>query len=359
MLELKSSGGFKMKIKKIAKLSSIALLGGMLLTSGWFVGKTAWRSHGTHKKEKAWWAENGFQYYRDKGKQFYHPSKLKAVRDLAKDGNMDLYVYEPTFKTRFLFDLGCELNAKFGTELTWGYKRITTDKAIDQDPAYSPDGKYLAFASDRCGSFDIWIMDEEGKNKFRITNDDLGNETRPKWLDDKTLKYHYSKEGKSFYETRDLESSKILERVVVDRGGFVGDRAFNFTLKDLDGKQYTLDDYVGKVVILNFWSIWCGPCREEIPSLEEFYKNKPENVELISLISAYDKKNQVEEFVKEKGITYPVLYDANGEVFEEYQVEAIPATMIVTKEGKIIERHTGSIDFANKQLSEDIKKLAE
>lgn len=345
-----------MKTKNAIKLGCAMLLSATILVSGVFVGKTAYESYGIHKREKKFWLEN-ISKFREAGKQNYHPSKTKVLHDKTKNENTDIYCYEPTFKSRFLFDLSYKVNKIFGADFMWGFEKLTKDKTIDKDPAYSPDGEYIIFSSNANGSFDIWIMDENGKNKTQVTKS-LGDETMPEWVDCKTLKYHAVKDGKSFYETIDLGSSKILEQVLIERGAFVGERATNFSLKSINGKQYALDDYFGKVVLLNFWSILCGPCREEIPSLEEFYKNRHENVEVLSLV-AYDRKSNLEDFVKEKGVTYPVLYDEKGDVFDKYKIGGIPVTIVINKDGKIVDRHLGTINFTDKKFNEYIKEMVD
>jgi thiol-disulfide isomerase/thioredoxin len=119
-------------------------------------------------------------------------------------------------------------------------------------------------------------------------------------------------------------------------------KAANFSLKSANGKSYELRKYKGKVVIVNFWATWCGPCRKEIPDFIEAYK-KYKNKGLVIIGIALDTAgwSAVTPFVEESKMNYPVVL-ANQKVVENYGgVEAIPTTFIVDKKGYIADQQIG------------------
>lgn len=116
-----------------------------------------------------------------------------------------------------------------------------------------------------------------------------------------------------------------------------------FELSTTTGDKINLADYRGKVVILDFWATWCGPCRRGIPDLVELkneYKDKGFEVIGIS-VDQSNTINKVKPFMEQYNINYPVAY-ANNEVIQNYGgIDAIPTSFVINKEGKIISKHVG------------------
>jgi len=130
----------------------------------------------------------------------------------------------------------------------------------------------------------------------------------------------------------------------------------DFTLPTTDGKSLRLSSLKGKVVIVDFWATWCGPCRKGIPDLIELkkkYGNK--GFEIVGVSVDTDTKDQVIPFVKDNGMNYPVVY-GNQNVVQLYGgVEAIPTSFVIDKQGKIVASYQG---LQQKQTYENhIKKL--
>lgn len=118
------------------------------------------------------------------------------------------------------------------------------------------------------------------------------------------------------------------------REGFL---APDFTLDTLDGNQVTLSELRGKILVINFWATWCPPCREETPALEKVYEQYKDSGMVILGVNLTDQDSvsEVEFFVQEFKLTYPILLDRDGSVSALYQLKGLPTTLFVNREGII------------------------
>jgi len=131
----------------------------------------------------------------------------------------------------------------------------------------------------------------------------------------------------------------------------------DFTLKTLDDQEITLSSLKGKVVLLDFWATWCGPCRESIPHLIQLYKTYRENgFEMIGISLDKGDATVVRNFTKSMDIPYPIVM-APEEVARDYRVTSIPTTFFIDKEGKIRERITGFNSTIAQQMNSKIADL--
>ena len=122
------------------------------------------------------------------------------------------------------------------------------------------------------------------------------------------------------------------------------DRAPDFSVTDLKGKTLTLADYRGKVLVLNFWATWCGPCRAEIPDFIEAYRdNKAKGLEILGLSVDRMTADRLQAFVDKAGINYPVAL-ADAKIAGDYEPgDYIPSTIVVDKNGVIRARRVGML----------------
>jgi peroxiredoxin len=120
-----------------------------------------------------------------------------------------------------------------------------------------------------------------------------------------------------------------------------GQVAPDFALKSSSGENLRLSEYRGNVVMINFWATWCGPCRQEMPLLDELYK-RYERVGFSLLgVNIDDDSRRAMQMIEELGVSFPVLFDARKEVSELYEVEAMPVTVLVDREGNVRYVHHG------------------
>jgi len=115
----------------------------------------------------------------------------------------------------------------------------------------------------------------------------------------------------------------------------------DFALKSSTGENLRLSEYRGDVVMINFWATWCGPCRQEMPLLDQLY-TRYERVGFSLLgINIDDDSERAMDMIKELGVSFPVLFDARKEVSQLYGVDAMPVTVLVDREGTVRHVHKG------------------
>ena len=123
--------------------------------------------------------------------------------------------------------------------------------------------------------------------------------------------------------------------------GLAGAPAPDFALKSSTGENMRLSEYRGDVVMINFWATWCGPCRQEMPLLDELY-SRYERVGFNLLgVNIDDDSSRAMDMVRELGVSFPVLFDNRKEVSRMYDVDAMPVTVLVDREGNVRFVHQG------------------
>lgn len=129
----------------------------------------------------------------------------------------------------------------------------------------------------------------------------------------------------------------------------------DFTLTDSNGNTVRLSDYRGKVVILDFWATWCGPCRMEIPGYVKLYdKYKEKGLAIIGVSLDRDGWAPVKPFMDEYNISYPIVL-GNTQIVSAYGgINSIPTTFLINKEGQVVNRKIGykPTEFFEEKLTE-------
>ena len=123
--------------------------------------------------------------------------------------------------------------------------------------------------------------------------------------------------------------------------GMEGQQAPDFALKSSTGENLRLSEFRGDVVMINFWATWCGPCRQEMPLLDELYSRYQRVGFNLLGVNIDDDSNRAMNMIEELGVNFPVLFDARKEVSKLYEVEAMPVTVIVDREGTVRYVHHG------------------
>jgi len=120
-----------------------------------------------------------------------------------------------------------------------------------------------------------------------------------------------------------------------------GQSAPDFALKSASGSNLRLSEYRGDVVMINFWATWCGPCRQEMPLLDDlFTRYQRVGFQLLG-VNIDDDSRRAMQMVEELGVNFPVLFDEDKEVSRLYQVEAMPVTLLLDRSGTVRYVHLG------------------
>ncbi len=137
----------------------------------------------------------------------------------------------------------------------------------------------------------------------------------------------------------------------------INEEAPDFTLKSLSGKNLKLSEYAGNVVLLNFWASWCAPCRLEMPLLNELH-NKYQKLGFVVLgVNVEEQTDKARSYISERPVDFPVVFDSSNIVSKQYQVIAMPTTVLIDRNGNMRYLHQGYKPGDEKKYTKMIKKL--
>lgn len=115
----------------------------------------------------------------------------------------------------------------------------------------------------------------------------------------------------------------------------------DFTLESRAGDNVRLEDHRGEVVMLNFWASWCGPCRQEMPLMDDIYSRYKDLGFTILAVNVDENRDEALRFLDKVPVNYPILYDPQSSVSELYEVPAMPTTVMIDRDGKARYIHYG------------------
>lgn len=137
-----------------------------------------------------------------------------------------------------------------------------------------------------------------------------------------------------------------------------GNLAPDFTLKNLKGDSISLSDYKGKAVFINFWAKWCGPCVQEMPSIDRLNRVVSGDEIAVITINIGEDGDVVENFMKDNNLNLEVLLDSYKSVASKYGVRSIPSTFIIDKSGRITGTKIGAHEWDSEGVVNILKGLA-
>jgi thiol-disulfide isomerase/thioredoxin len=134
---------------------------------------------------------------------------------------------------------------------------------------------------------------------------------------------------------------------------------YDFVLKDINGTQINFDQYKGKVIFLNLWATWCGPCRAEMANIQKLYDNiNHEKIQFVMLsIDKAENKSKVISYLRDRSFTFPAFMPS-GYIADQLNVPSIPTTFVISKEGKIVAKEIGTTNFNTKKFKKFLEELA-
>ncbi|OGU17339.1 MAG: hypothetical protein A2X61_06815 [Ignavibacteria bacterium GWB2_35_12] len=139
----------------------------------------------------------------------------------------------------------------------------------------------------------------------------------------------------------------------------VGNMAPDFKGETIDGKELNLSDYKGRVVLLDFWASWCGPCQKELPFLFQLYDDNDDKNFIIIAVNIDKKLNSAQKFLDKltEKAHFPIVWDSKSVIPSLYQIESMPTTIFIDKIGTIRYIHTGFNDSSKDMLRLELEEL--
>ncbi len=134
-------------------------------------------------------------------------------------------------------------------------------------------------------------------------------------------------------------------------------RAPEFSLPALDGRQVSLSDLHGQVVLVNFWATWCTPCRTEMPEIQAAYQNHREQNFTVLAINQAEDDQAASQFAQQLHLTFPILLDHDGAIARQYQLQALPTSFFIDRDGVIRAASLGQMNRA--YIEAELAKLLE
>jgi len=131
----------------------------------------------------------------------------------------------------------------------------------------------------------------------------------------------------------------------------------DFTLTALDGSKVKLSDLKGQVVMLNFWASWCGPCRQEMPLLNDIYASYKKAGFVLLGINVDEIVDDAKGFMNKTPVNFPVLLDSDGKVAGLYKNQAMPSSYFIDRKGNLVHLHQGYKPGEEAEYKKVIKKL--
>ncbi len=149
----------------------------------------------------------------------------------------------------------------------------------------------------------------------------------------------------------------VLTASSLASSGLEGQQAPDFALKSSSGANLRLSEYRGDVVMINFWATWCGPCRQEMPLLDELYARYQRVGFNLLGVNIDDDSRRAMKMIDELGVSFPVLFDSRKEVSKLYEVEAMPVTVLIDREGNVRHVHHGYKPGYEQKYLDQIRSL--
>lgn len=138
-----------------------------------------------------------------------------------------------------------------------------------------------------------------------------------------------------------------------------GSMAAPFELTTLEGKVVKLSDLAGKVVLVNFWATWCGPCKEEMPSLARLQQQlDPARFVLLTVTTDLQRQG-IAQFLSHLGVTLPVLFDEDQEVSRSFMVRGLPTTVVIARDGTLVGRAVGPRAWDSQDVVAVLRQMME
>ncbi|MBI4877532.1 MAG: TlpA family protein disulfide reductase [Acidobacteria bacterium] len=149
----------------------------------------------------------------------------------------------------------------------------------------------------------------------------------------------------------------VVAEAIQEKITEVGDRAPDFALTTDDGGRMTRADFGGMVLVLNFWATWCGPCIEELPSLNQFQKQLAGSGVVVLGVSVDRNDRVYRQFLKRAGVTFRTSRDPQADLSSRYGTYKYPETYVIDRNGRVLQKHIGPRNWMDPALLSQIRAL--
>lgn len=137
----------------------------------------------------------------------------------------------------------------------------------------------------------------------------------------------------------------------------LGELAPNFTLQKDDGKPLSLSDFRGKIVVVNFWATWCGPCVDEVPSLNKFAERFADKGVQVLGVSVDEDPEAYRNFLSKYKVSFLTLRNASRTVSESYGTYKLPESYIISRDGRVLQKVIGATNWTNQEMVNYVEGL--
>jgi len=137
----------------------------------------------------------------------------------------------------------------------------------------------------------------------------------------------------------------------------IGAAAPDFASRSDSGRNVRLSELRGQVVLINFWASWCNPCRQELPLLNKIYAQYRATGFVLLAVNVDDNRKDAEVMLKRLGLRFPTLFDSNKNVAKLYGVDAMPATLVIDRDGRVRHVHRGYYDGYERKYEQQVREL--
>ncbi|MCA1900704.1 MAG: redoxin family protein [Candidatus Hydrogenedens sp.] len=220
--------------------------------------------------------------------------------------------------------------------------------------------KYYKIETEKGETYDLWFSDEANPQLIRISAETIrsGNTAKKATYYFTDWKLNSAVDDKVFKFTPPEGVTKLEREETKDP--LLGKKAPDFTLTSLDGSQVSLKDFKDKkVVVLDFWASWCGPCRMAMPVVQAVSEELKDKDVAFFAVNIQEDKNVITRFIEKQNIKIPVLMDKTGKTAEQYLVQSIPRLVIIGKDGVIHGGHSGFSQGMRESLKKEILDILE
>ena len=135
----------------------------------------------------------------------------------------------------------------------------------------------------------------------------------------------------------------------------IGSALQNFSLTDMNGKAVHLNDFQGKIILINAWATWCPPCKAEMPLLNRYFQSHMQDGFVLLAINAGDTREETVSYASQTGLAFPVLLDPGARQLGSMAIDSFPTSILVGRDGKVKSIHAG--EYTNESLDAEVTPL--